>query len=154
MITGSRKWTDEEAIEQYLKWYHAPTTTLIHGAAKGADLLAARIGRRLGFKIEAYPADWKRQPDGTYDKGAGLKRNQDMVNSLTPGVDEVLAFNLNNSHGTADAIRRANKRGIKITEVIHITNAEGEVIQRYCTEVVNMDWDDLLTEILKGGGKR
>jgi hypothetical protein len=118
MITGSRKWFDEAKIEQALKWYHPKTTTLIHGACYGADQMAASAAKRLGFsRIIPYPARWTRL-DGSHNDGAGHSRNQEMVDSLTRGVDYCLAFSLDGSGGTADAIRRARKRGIHVTEII------------------------------------
>lgn len=57
LVCGSRNWTNAAPIKRELD--ALPTTTiLVHGAAKGADSIAASIGVTLGMQIRAYHADW------------------------------------------------------------------------------------------------
>jgi hypothetical protein len=77
---------------------------LIHGAAPGADRLAAEIWQPQGGTIEAYPADWK-----AHGKGAGPIRNQRMLDAKP---DIVIAFP--GGSGTADMVRRARSKGLKV----------------------------------------
>lgn len=102
LVTGSRTWTDrksiEASLEKALKFIgkSAEDATLIHGAARGADLLCASIARELGMKLEAHPADWsthsancpKSAPkNGSCWQGrpsckrAGFRRNKEMIDS-------------------------------------------------------------------------
>lgn len=106
LVCGSRGWTDAAAIERRLRELPAGTT-IIHGRARtGADALADRIARRLRFRVETYPADWKR-----FGLGAGPIRNRVML-GLDPSV--VLAFWDGISTGTADCIDEARRRGIPV----------------------------------------
>lgn len=54
LITASREWTDHARMFERLKRY-PKGTILIHGGARGGDLIAASIGRQLGFTIHEYP---------------------------------------------------------------------------------------------------
>jgi hypothetical protein len=102
LVTGSRKWVDREAIyaSMIAQWDEAGRgeTTLVHGAAKGADTLAASIAYELGWTVEPYPADWDQ-----FGRAAGPIRNALMVSK---GADVCLAFPFANSRGTIDCMRR------------------------------------------------
>ncbi len=47
---------------------------IISGCASGADAMGQRYAQENGFKVEKYPADWKK-----YGKGAGPIRNKQMA---------------------------------------------------------------------------
>jgi hypothetical protein len=85
-------------------------TTVIHGAAVGADSIAGHIAHELGLAVEPYPADWDR-----YGKAAGHIRNRQM---LAAKPDRVLAFskNISVSRGTSHMVKIAQAAGIP-TEV-------------------------------------
>ena len=108
LVCGSRYWINREAILKKLRTY-PKNTVLIHGACKGADSLAASIGRELGFDTISFPADWAR-----YRKGAGPIRNQQMLDEGKP--THVIAFheNLANSAGTKDMINKAMNVGLTV----------------------------------------
>lgn len=79
---------------------------LIHGDAVGADAMAATLWRHYGLgPITAFPANWE------LGKGGGAARNGVLVAHMP---DLVLAFHLDNSRGTADAIRQAKKAGLTV----------------------------------------
>lgn len=109
LITGSREWTDEVAIHGALL-LHGPGE-VVHGAARGADRIAGALADRLGWPVDAHPADWDR-----YGRAAGTMRNRRMVEL---GADVCLAFPLPGSRGTWDCVRRARAAGIGV--VIHST---------------------------------
>lgn len=96
LITGSRNWTDREVIKYHLADLPADTT-VIHGAARGADQLADSVARELGFEVIAVPADWT-----LHGRAAGPIRNQRM---LEHNPDLVIAFPLR--HGAYDEHRQA-----------------------------------------------
>lgn len=105
MISGSRHWSDVEAIRAQIAQL-PPGVLLIHGAsATGADAIADRIARQLGIAVERFPAEWNR-----YGKRAALMRNQEMVDR----ADRLIAFPAADSRGTTDAIARARKKGIPV----------------------------------------
>lgn len=83
-------------------------TTIIHGAARGVDEAADAIARRLGFKVEKFPAQW-----GVFGDAAGPIRNRLM---LDQEPDLVIAFHgdISKSKGTKDVIQAAEKRGIPV----------------------------------------
>lgn len=79
---------------------------LIHGDAEGADRLAAAQWSRFGLgPITAFPANWD------LGNGGGAARNGVLVAHMP---DLVLAFHLDNSRGTADAIRQAKAAGLDV----------------------------------------
>lgn len=81
------------------------TATLVHGAATGADSLAAEWWGDIQERpTEAHPADWDR-----HGKAAGPIRNQEMVDS---GLDLCIAFP--GGRGTADMIRRCEAAGVPV----------------------------------------
>lgn len=120
LVSGSRGWHDEEAIETVIRHFQALARNvlgeefvLIHGHARdGADALADRVGRRLGLRVGQdlirVPAEWKR-----YGKPAGVIRNQRMLDEQHPNV--VTAFRATGkSNGTDDMIARAEKAGLPV----------------------------------------
>lgn len=87
IVSGSRKWTDGDAIRGVLELYiesHG-RFELVHGACRGADRLAETAARRLGIPYRAFPADWR----GAGRHDAGKIRNKLM---LAEGPSHVLAF--------------------------------------------------------------
>jgi hypothetical protein len=81
---------------------------IIHGAARGADLLADDYARERGLRVIRYPADWN-----THKKAAGPIRNRLMLTESQPHV--IIAFEGGN--GTADMIRQGKKAGVPVYEV-------------------------------------
>jgi hypothetical protein len=107
IVTGSRTWTDPQAIEAVLR--DLPHDVLIvHGAHwQGADAIADEIALRLGLAVERHPADWER-----YGRSAGPRRNEEMA---TAGAERCIAFRSpGRSAGTDDMIARARVHGIPV----------------------------------------
>lgn len=103
---GSRRWADSWPIREALATLPA-ATTVVHGAAPGADSLAGAIARKLGLRVEAHPAEW-----GRWGRSAGPRRNARMV---ALGADLCLAFRLRGpSPGTDDMMRRCREAGIPV----------------------------------------
>lgn len=107
-IIGSRDFTDYARLCAVLAKVKTPLTAIISGGARGADALGARYAREHNIPLIEYPAQWKRA-DGTTDRGAGMRRNTDIVNA----ADSLLAFWDGHSRGTEDSIRKAIDRGIR-----------------------------------------
>ena len=112
IICGSRDWTNVGAIEDTMVGLHAGCSgrvVFIHGDARGADKIADAVARRLGFDVEAYPADWRGN-----GKGAGPIRNRQMLDT---GATLVVAFKEGFDHsltrgGTENMVRMARAAGI------------------------------------------
>lgn len=131
LVTGSREWTDmnviDQALDAALALLQAPVTmqdtvSLVHGAAKGLDALAAQVAGSRGWKVEGYPARWNEhtaecpawhltpEPKPTC-KMAGHRRNHEMI---ALGADLVVAFPMGEessgySKGTWGCARAAMK---------------------------------------------
>ena len=103
IVTGGRNYADRAHVWQVLNRIHAeaPITMLVHGAAAGADRLAAEWAVARGVPQEPHPADWRR-----FGKGAGPQRNRAMLNS---GADAFVAFP--GGRGTANMVAVAEDRG-------------------------------------------
>jgi hypothetical protein len=107
LVTGSRTWTDAEAIRGALARHYAPGVVLVSGACPhGADAIAERIWRELGGQVERHPAQWDR-----YGRAAGFRRNATMVEL---GADVCLAFIRNGSRGASHTARLAEDAGILV----------------------------------------
>ncbi len=118
LITGSRDWTDVATIRRALVAagrgadVHPQQTTVIHGGARGADIIADELAREFGCSVKVYEVtreDWSR-----YGKAAGHRRNAAMV---AAGADVCLAFPLGESRGTRGCMKLAAAAGIPV--VVH-----------------------------------
>jgi hypothetical protein len=112
LITGSRDWSDRDAIRAAIVTWgrgvgaRPQQVTVVHGGARGADLLAAAVAGELGCQVEEHPADWR-----LFGKAAGHRRNAEMVQA---GADVVLAFPLGESRGTRMCMWMAKAAGIPV----------------------------------------
>lgn len=114
LVCGSRTYDDRPTMFREMlaltKEHGASNLTLIHGAAKGADSMAAAIATQLQWDlIVPFPADWER-----YGRSAGAKRNKQMLVEGKP--DHVIAFkDKPNSVGTDMMIRFATEAHVRTT---------------------------------------
>lgn len=113
LVCGSRDFADRFHMREALAALPRDLAiTIIHGGARGADALADKAARELGFAVEEYQADWHK-----HGRAAGPLRNQRMLDEGKP--DRVIAFPLPGSIGTWDMVRRARKAGIAV-DVIEV----------------------------------
>lgn len=99
---------------------YLPMVTIIHGGAKGADLIADEWAVVNWCPILEFKADWDK-----YGKSAGPIRNQQMIDEGKP--DFFIAFPTENSVGTWDMIRRCDKAKIKGIAIHDTSNAKGPI---------------------------
>jgi hypothetical protein len=105
LVCGSRGWDRPDIIRERLKTLPLGVE-IIHGAARGADQMAASIAHSLGIPERAYVPDWHHQ-----GRRAGVLRNIEM---LEQDPELVLAFWDGESTGTAHTVYEARKRGIPV----------------------------------------
>lgn len=113
MICGSRKWDKPIPIDVVVGGlvavYGRANVTLIHGAAPGADSMAASAGARHGVDVLDFPARWEE-----LGKRAGPIRNQQMLDEGFPEVVFAFTDDLEASRGTRDMVRRARAMGLPV----------------------------------------
>jgi hypothetical protein len=111
LVCGGRDYNDVATAHRILSATHAlkPITLLIHGAARGADNIAADWAHANGVQTQPFPARWDR-----YGKKAGPMRNTQMLIEGKP--DSVLAFP--GGVGTANMIKQATQRGLSVVMVL------------------------------------
>lgn len=114
LVCGGRKFDDDVFLDQRLGQIviqRGRPRVVIHGAATGADTLAARWATSEGIFVIREPIvkyEWDE-----YGAAAGPRRNQRMIDLHHPTL--VIAFS--GGHGTADMVARARRAGIEIIEV-------------------------------------
>lgn len=101
---------DGRRIRFVLDYYHDsnPFSVVIHGAARGADTLAAEWARDRGIPVLPFPADWDSHP-----RAAGPIRNAQMLREGKPDV--VIAFP--GGRGTANMIDQAERAGVPVLRI-------------------------------------
>lgn len=110
LVAGSRFYSNKDRLDEVLDHLHSHLgfTILIHGGAKGADLLAGRWAIDHSIPVKCYLANWSK-----YGRSAGPIRNRQMLADSKP--DLVVAFH--GGAGTADMVRRAKLAGIPVHQV-------------------------------------
>lgn len=111
LVTGSRNWTNNKIVELAIYGHIAEParTTVVHGGAKGADMMADVAARAIGATVEIHKPDYKTYPGWQ----APLMRNDAMLDS---GIRLVIAFLLGTPEkgGTLYTINGAKQRRIPV----------------------------------------
>jgi hypothetical protein len=103
LVSGGRTFDDRERLAGVLDGLGSlQASVIIHGAAPGADTLAARWAELRQVPVEALPADWEKR-----DRAAGPIRNARMLAEGKP--DLVVAFP--GGRGTANMCKQARAAG-------------------------------------------
>jgi hypothetical protein len=112
LVTGSRDWDDEHAVQLAL----AEATcglpadreiVIVHGGCPtGADAIAHAWGSKFGATIDVFIADW-----ANHGKAAGPRRNARMV---AAGADLALGFVKGGSRGASPTVALARRAGIPV----------------------------------------
>jgi YspA, cpYpsA-related SLOG family len=111
IVCGSRDCKDRDLVFAKLDdIFYGKRPEVIHGGARGVDLLAGEWAKSRGLSVVVHTANWEE-----YGPAAGPRRNQTMLDVESP--DLVVAFP--GGRGTSDMTRRARARGIK---VVWVTN--------------------------------
>jgi hypothetical protein len=120
-IVGSRDYPDLERVGQYVDELHRGCT-VISGGARGVDSAAEQAARRLGLRVEIFPAAWAR-----LGRRAGYVRNRRIVEAC----DLVVAFWDCRSPGTRHTLEIAAQLG-RPTEIVYAcsTRAPAQELRR------------------------
>lgn len=115
VIAGCRNYNNYEEAKEYIDFFISNIKTkyeliFLSGGCRGADSLGERYANENGFKIEHYPAEWKK-----YGKSTGPKRNKKMAEA----ADFVICFWDNKSPGTKSMIEHTKKLN-KPLKIIYI----------------------------------
>lgn len=116
LVTGGRDYDDRNRLYKFMDRMvqtingegRTRNIRLIHGAAKGADSIAAEWAEERGIPSTAYPADWE-----TYGRSAGAIRNKLMLTEGKPHA--IIAFK--GGRGTQNMIQQGKKAGVPVYEV-------------------------------------
>jgi hypothetical protein len=108
LVCGGRDFNNRAIADVHLDAFANNETTIIHGAARGADSLADAWAKDNGVTVKAYPADWNK-----YGKRAGYIRNVQMLNEGKP--DLVIAFP--GGKGTDMMIMLAQSANVRVMEI-------------------------------------
>jgi hypothetical protein len=118
LVCGSRHWDDIETIARVLEGLPKSGVTIIHGAARGADMIAGEVAKQFGWNVREYPAQWDK-----HGKAAGPLRNQlmlDRENLRDNPIELCIAFHdelHKQEGGTYDMVRRSAALGIPVRNV-------------------------------------
>ena len=112
LVTGDREWDDYDMMKSVLLRYAESNPIIVHGACRGADLMADKIAFLNGWERHPHPALWHK-----YHRAAGAIRNRQMLDTEKP--DLVIAFHKNfaASKGTKDMVAYAEKKKVRVIRV-------------------------------------
>lgn len=108
LVCGGREFSDFNGLSRTLSEcarFFAPDYVLIHGGARGADMLAHQWAFFQGCAVIRMDANWD-----YYGKRAGSLRNEWMLKYAKP--DLVIAFP--GGTGTKNMIDSATKAGVQV----------------------------------------
>ena len=110
LVCGGRDYQDREKVFQVLDEIHktTPISLVVHGAARGADLLGEEWAKSRETAYYGVPAKWQE-----LGRKAGPLRNLDMLERITP--DLVVAFP--GGRGTENMIKLATSNNIKVKQI-------------------------------------
>ena len=106
-VVGSRSLKDNELAKEDAKKLirgaiiALSTNKIISGGANGPDTWAEEVAKDMGIEVLVFKPDWK-----TYGKGAGYRRNYDIVKN----ADHILIFWDGASKGTQHDIILTHKQ--------------------------------------------
>jgi len=108
LVCGGRYYTEQDFFFRQLDFLNQrfDLSCVIHGAAQGADSLAAMWATQREVSQLAFPAKWME-----HGMAAGPERNQRML-----GAEPDLVVAFAGGQGTGDMVRRAKKAKIPVWE--------------------------------------
>lgn len=114
LVCGGRDYDNRERLRRTLDaaleavQSAGKVAVIIHGNARGVDLLADQYARERSLKVIPFPADWN-----LHGRRAGPIRNIKMLTESQPHV--IIAFKGGN--GTAHMMKIGREAGVPVHEV-------------------------------------
>lgn len=114
LVCGGRDYDNRERVRRTLDaaleaaQSAGKVVVIIHGNARGADLLADQYAREKSLRVIPFPADWE-----THGRRAGPIRNIKMLTESLPHV--IIAFK--GGSGTAHMVKIGREAGVPVHEV-------------------------------------
>lgn len=108
LVCGGRDYVHKWKVFEILDLFKGQVQFIIHGAARGADLLAREWALINSIEELPFKADWDR-----FGLAAGPIRNKKMLVEGHP--DLVIAFP--GGKGTANMITQAEKAGVTVMKI-------------------------------------
>lgn len=106
-VVGSRSFKDKARLYDVLTKNFERIKLIVSGGAEGADSLAVEWAKDFGIPYLVFPALWRDPFTGVFNKGAGFKRNRNIVEQ----ADVVIAFWDGVSGGTKNTIEISQQVG-------------------------------------------
>lgn len=136
---------DRDLLHRRLDALLPDVSILIHGDASGADRVARGWAQRRRIPDLPFPANWyPNGREGGLDRGAGPKRNQQMLDEGRP--DKAVGFP--GGSGTADMAARCRAAGIELVEIVRpaekIVQVTAPEPRGFCAAIVFID--DICTD--------
>ena len=103
----------EKVLNEVLSTCDDKEIEIVSGHCEGADALGECYAVEHEVKLKIFPADWKK-----YGRSAGPIRNKQMIDYIIK-LDKklVVAFVSENSRGTKNTIKLAEKQGVPVIEI-------------------------------------
>ena len=107
IIAGGREYADYDNVKKVCDHMlqNQEDIEIVSGKADGADYLGEQYAKEKGYKVTEFPADWDK-----HKNAAGPIRNGQMADY----ADALIAFWDGKSRGTANMIKQATKKGLKV----------------------------------------
>lgn len=154
IIAGVRNFSDYELLkekcDEFLQVLTDKVIIVLSGHASGTYSLGERYAQEKGYKIESYPADWKR-----YGKDAGNIRNGQMINA----ADALIAFWDGKSKAAKNVIDFARQKGLQVFVPQYEYLNSGIALEQYLMKIERqplLSHDEVLEfarKIRKGGSE-
>ncbi len=110
-IVGSRSRTDRQTVDRLVAGFPADTV-LVSGGAPGPDTWAEEAAKQYGLKIHVFRPDLA----GVRSQGQATRRYHRRNQLIVDMADEMVALVAPNRRGgTENAVRRAGRKGIRVT---------------------------------------
>ncbi len=112
-VVGSRTFSNYNLLCESIDSLGINISEIVSGGASGADSLAEKWAKENEIPYTIIKPDWAK-----YGKGAGIKRNKQIIESC----DQCLAFWDGKSKGTASGIKLAKQLNKPIHLILYNTN--------------------------------
>ena len=121
VVTGGREYKvtplDRFLLDELVRRYSEvdPITTVLHGAAHGADEGCDAWARSRGIAVDPYPvyqSDWDR-----HGNAAGPMRNEKMVATAKREHEHVVGVAFPGNRGTKDCVAAMERHGVPLEDL-------------------------------------